>query len=111
MENNIEERLLSVERRLEALLKSLSDEHKNRIEIIKDEMVRTDGNTYTIQAIIETDLGEKTIKFDVKGWSDKQALFYANRDIIFPNMSKLQSEGKIKWFKTLKKEIILKPKI
>jgi len=110
MENNIEERLLSVERRLEALLKSLSDEHKNRIEIIKDEMVRTDGNTYTIQAIIETDLGEKTIKFDVKAWSDKQALFYANRDIIFPNMSKLQSENKIKWFKTLKKEIILGPK-
>jgi len=110
MENNIEERLLSVERRLEALLKSLSDEHKNRIEIIKDEMVRTDGNTYTIQAIIETDLGEKTIKFDVKGWSDKQALFYANRDIIFPNMKKLQDEGKVKWFKTLKKEIILAPK-
>ena len=110
MENSIEERLLSLERRLEALLKSLSDEHKNRIEVIKDEMVKTDGNTYTIQAVIETDRGENTIKFDVKGWSDKQALFYANRDIIFPNMKKLQDEGKIKWFKTLKKEIILSPK-
>ena len=109
MENNIEERLLSVERRLEALLHSLSDEHKNRIEVIKDEMVKTTGDAYTIQAVIETDMGEKTIKFDVKAWSDKQALFYANRDIIYPNMSKLQSEGKIKWFKTLKKEIILRP--
>jgi len=110
MENSIEERLLSVERRLGALLHSLSDEHKNRIEVIKDEMVKIDGNTYTIQAVIETDRGEKTIKFDVKAWSDKQALYYANRDIIFPNMKKLQDEGKIKWFKTLKKEIILAPK-
>jgi hypothetical protein len=109
MENTFEERLLSVERRLEALLHSLSDEHKNRIEVIKDEMVKTTGSAYTIQAVIETDKGEKTIKFDVKAWSDKQALFYANRDIIYPNMSKLQSEGKIKWFKTLKKEIILRP--
>ncbi len=30
MEQSIEERLLSVERRLEALLHSLSDEHKKR---------------------------------------------------------------------------------
>lgn len=111
MEQSIEERLLSVERRLEALLHSLSDEHKQRIEVIKDEMVQQTGNAYTIQALIETDKGEKSIKFDVKAWSDKQALFYANRDVIYPNMSKLQKEGKIKWFKTLKKEIILKPKI
>jgi hypothetical protein len=109
MDNSIEERLLSVERRLEALLQSLSDEHKNRIEVIKDDMVKTTGDAYTIQAVIETDKGEKTIKFDIKAWSDKQALFYANRDIIYPNMSKLQSEGKIKWFKTLNKEIILRP--
>ena len=106
MDNSIEERLLSLERRLEALLHSLTEEHKQRIEVIKDEMVQTTGNAYTIQAIIETDKGEKTIKFDVKAWSDKQALFYANRDIIYPNMIKLQNEGKIKWFKTLSKKII-----
>ena len=52
MENSIEERLLSVERRLEALLHSLSDEHKNRIEVIKDEMVKTTGGAYTIQAVL-----------------------------------------------------------
>ena len=107
MEQSIEERLLSVERRLEALLHSLSDEHKQRVEVIKDEMVKQTGNTYTIQAVIETDRGEKTIKFDVKGWSEKQALYYANRDIIYPNMKKLQDSGKIKWFKTLKKEIVV----
>ena len=107
MDNSFEERLLSVERRLEALLESLTDEHKNRIEVIKDTMVKTTGKPYSIQAEIETDKGNRTIKFDVNAWSPKQALFIANRDVIFPNMSKLQSEGKIRYFKTINKQIIV----
>lgn len=104
----MEERLLSVERRLEALLNILPNEWKQMLEIEKDKMIEETGNEYTISAIIETDKGDKSIKFKVKAWSDKQALYMANEKVIYPQMSRLQSEGKIRFFKTKHKQIVNK---
>jgi hypothetical protein len=102
----MEERLLSVERRLRALLNILPDDWKEKVEREKDRMIDEEGYEYTISAIIETDKGDKSIKFKVKAWSDKQALYLANEKVIYPQMSRLQSEGKIRFFKTKHKQIV-----
>jgi hypothetical protein len=102
----MEERLLSVERRLRALLNILPDDWKQKVEEEKERMIDEEGYEYTISAIIETDKGDKSIKFKVKAWSDKQALYLANDKVIYPQMSRLQSEGKIRFFKTKSKQII-----
>jgi hypothetical protein len=104
--NNMEERLLSVERRLRALLNILPDDWKEKVEREKDRMIDEEGYEYTISAIIETDKGDKSIKFKVKAWSEKQALYLANDKVIYPQMSRLQSEGKIRFFKTKHKQIV-----
>ena len=104
--NNMEERLLSVERRLRALLNILPDDWKEKVEREKDRMIDEEGYEYTISAIIETDKGDKSIKFKVKAWSEKQALYLANEKVIYPQMSRLQSEGKIRFFKTKQKQIV-----
>lgn len=102
----MEERLLSVERRLRALLNILPDDWKEKVEREKDRMIDEEGYEYTISAIIETDKGDKSIKFKVKAWSEKQALYLANDKVIYPQMSRLQSEGKIRFFKTKHKQIV-----
>ncbi len=102
----MEERLLSVERRLRALLNILPDDWKQKVEEEKERMIDEEGYEYTISAIIETDKGDKSIKFKVKAWSEKQALYLANDKVIYPQMSRLQSEGKIRFFKTKSKQII-----
>ncbi len=102
----MEERLLSVERRLRALLNILPDDWKQKVEEEKERMIDEEGYEYTISAIIETDKGDKSIKFKVKAWSDKQALYLANDKVIYPQMSRLQSEGKIRFFKTKHKQIV-----
>lgn len=102
----MEERLLSVERRLRALLNILPDDWKEKVEREKDRMIDEEGYEYTISAIIETDKGDKNIKFKVKAWSEKQALYMANDKVIYPQMSRLQSEGKIRFFKTKHKQIV-----
>ena len=101
-----EERLLSLERRLTALLNSLPEDMKQNVEREKMKMIEVDGTEYTIQAEIETDLGVKLIQFKVKAWSPKQALYYANQNIIYPNLTKKKEEGLIKWFKTINKQIV-----
>jgi ribosomal protein L31 len=103
---SIEERLVSVERRLTALLNSLPEWMKQNVEREKRKMIDETGTEYTIQAEIETDLGIKTIQFKVKAWSEKHALYIANQDIIYPNLSKKKEEGLIKWFKTIHKQIV-----
>ena len=95
---------MSLEQRLNAVEVIL--DQKQKVEEQKQSMIDETGTTYKVSAIIETDKGSKSIQFDVKAWSEKQALYYANQNVIYPNMSKLQSEGKIRWFKTIKKEII-----
>lgn len=102
----LEQRLTDLERRFFPIEQVVYSTNGEDIERYKSEAIQKDGNTYKVSALIETDKGNKNVQFEVKAWSDKQALFFANRDFIFPNMNRLQSEGKIRWFKTLNKKII-----
>jgi hypothetical protein len=102
----LEQRITDLERRFFPIESFLYDNFREPIEVKKNEEIQRDGTTYTISAVIETDKGKKTIQFPIKAWSEKQALYFANEKVIFPNMSKLQSEGKIRWFKTISKQIV-----
>lgn len=104
----LEQRLIDLERRFFPIEKVMYETSKNEIESFKQQEIDNNGTSYTISAVIETDKGTNTIDFKVKAWTEKQALYYANQNVIFPNMSKLQTEGKIKWFKTISKQIINK---
>lgn len=106
MNKTLEERIIDLERRFFPIEKVVYETSKNRIEEFKQQEIDNNGTTYTISAVIETDKGNRTIQFEVKSWSEKQALYFANEKVIYPNMSKLQSEGKIRWFKTISKQII-----
>lgn len=101
----LEQRLTDLERRFFPIEQVVYSTNGEDIERYKREAIEKDGNTYNVSADIETNKGITTVKFQVKAWSEKQALFFANRDFIFPNMSRLQSAGKIQWFKTIKKSI------
>jgi len=107
--NELEKRITDLERRFFPIEKVLYEtELKESIEVKKSEDIERDGTNYTISAIIETDKGNKNIQFNVKAWSEKQALYLANNKVIYPQMSRLQSEGKIRWFKTISKQIVNK---
>lgn len=102
----IEQRLIDLERRFFPLEKVMYETSKNEIEAFKQQEIDNNGTSYNISATIETDKGINTINFKVKAWTEKQALYYANQNVIYPQMSRLQKEGKIKYFKTIKKEIV-----
>lgn len=102
----IEQRLIDLERRFFPIEKVVYDNSKKEIEQYKQQEIDNNGTSYTISAIIETDKGDKNIKFKVKAWTEKQALYLANEQVIYPQMSRLQSEGKIKFFKTKHKQIV-----
>ena len=102
----LEQRLIDLERRFFPIEKIMYETSKNKIEELKQQEIDNNGTSYTISAVIETDKGMNTIDFKVKAWTEKQDLYYANQNVIFPNMSKLQTEGKIKWFKTISKKIV-----
>jgi len=105
----LEKRITDLERRFFPIEKVLYDtELKEIIEVKKSEDIERDGTNYTIFAIIETDKGNKTITFNIKAWSEKQALYFANEKVIYPQMSRLQKEGKIRYFKTISKQIVNK---
>ena len=102
----LEQRITDLERRFFPIESFLYDNWREDIEVKKNEDIQRDGTEYTISAEIDTDKGVRSIIFKVKAWTEKQALYYANEKVIFPNMSKLQSEGKIRWFKTKSKKIV-----
>lgn len=103
----LEQRIIDLERRFFPIEKALYDTKlKETIEVKKTEDIERDGTEYRIRAIIETDKGEYTHHFPIKAWTEKQALYYANEKVIYPQMSRLQKEGKVRWFKTKSKEIV-----
>jgi hypothetical protein len=102
----LEQRIIDLERRFYPIEHVVYQTSKNEIESFKQQEIDNNGNSYNVSASIETDRGITTITFKVKAWSPKQCLFLANRDVIYPQMSRLVNEGKIKWFKTINKEII-----
>ena len=104
----IEERLLDLERRFYPIETVLyCSEFKDLIEEQKTKDIDENGIEYLCEFVIETERGIFTKQFKVKGYTPNQALFFCNRDIIYPNLSKLKNEGKIKWFKTVSKKVIL----
>lgn len=107
MEKTIEERLLSVERRLLALLNSLPTEMQDRVEEEKLIMRKETGTKYKVQYLVETDKGTKPITIDdVWAWSDKDAMYVGSVLHIQPNMDRLQAEGKIRFYKIISKKIL-----
>jgi len=101
----MEERLLSVERRLEALLNVLPDSMKEKVEAEKRKMMEETGTDFLCYYQIETDKSTKELEFTVKAWSSAQALYIGWEEIVYPNLRRLQEESKIRWFKRNKMEV------
>jgi hypothetical protein len=100
----LKEKFLSVERRLVALLNCLTPQMHEKIELEKDRMRLKEGVEYMVQMQIETDRGVKnTQETPIIGWSQKDAEYVYWRDIAYPNLVRMRDEGKIKWFKKVKK--------
>lgn len=105
--DNIEERLLSVERRLMALLNSLPKEMQDRVEEEKFILRKETGTKYKVQFLIETDKGTKPITIDnIYAWSDKDAMYVGSVVYVKPEMDRLQSEGKIRFYKIINKKVL-----
>lgn len=103
----MEDRLLSVERRLTALLNSLSKEMKDRVEEEKFILRKETGTKYKVQFLIETDKGTKPITIDdIWAWSDKDAVYVGSTVYVKPEMDRLQKEGKIRFYKIINKKIV-----
>ena len=102
-----EERLLSLERRLLALLNSLPKEMQDRVEEEKFIMRKETGTKYKVQFLIETDKGTKPITIDnIWAWSDKDAMYVGSTVYVKPEMDRLQIEGKIRFYKIISKKVL-----
>ena len=103
----MEERILSLERRLMALLNSLPKEMQDRVEEEKFVMRKETGKKYKVQFLIETDKGTKPITIDnIYAWSDKDAMYVGSILHVKPEMDRLQSEGKIRFYKIINKKVL-----
>lgn len=103
----MEERLLSVERRLMALLNILPKEMQDRVEEEKFVMRKETGTKYKVQFLIETDKGTKPITIDnIWAWSDADAMYVGSVVYVKPEMDRLQSEGKIRFYKIINKKVL-----
>ena len=103
----MEDRILSLERRLMALLNSLPKEMQDRVEEEKFVMRKETGTKYKVQFLIETDKGTKPITIDnIWAWSEKDALYVGTVLNVKPEMDRLQREGKIRFYKVINKKVI-----
>ena len=103
----MEERILSLERRLMALLNSLPKEMQDRVEEEKFVMRKETGTKYKVQFLIETDKGTKPITIDnIWAWSDKDALYVGTVLNVKPEMDRLQKNGTIRFYKIINKKVI-----
>jgi len=102
----MEERILSLERRLMALLNSLPKEMQDKVEEEKFVMRKETGTKYKVQFLIETDKGTKPITIDdIYAWSDKDAMYVGTVLNVKPEMDRLQREGKIRFYKIINKKV------
>jgi hypothetical protein len=103
----MEDRILSLERRLMALLNSLPKEMQDRVEEEKFILRKETGKKYKVQFLIETDKGTKPITIDnIYAWSDKDAMYVGSVLNVKPEMNRLQSEGKIRFYKIINKKVL-----
>lgn len=103
----MEDRILSLERRLMALLNSLPKEMQDRVEEEKFILRKETGTKYKVQFLIETDKGTKPITIDnIYAWSDKDAMYVGSVVYVKPEMDRLQKEGKIRFYKIISKKVL-----
>jgi len=103
----MEDRLLSLERQFTAFLRCLDKDMHDRMFEEKLIMRKEDGKQYKVQFLIETDKGTKPITIDnIYAWSDKDAVFVGSVVYVKPEMDRLQSEGKIRFYKIINKKIV-----
>jgi hypothetical protein len=103
----MEERILSLERRLMALLNSLPKEMQDRVEEEKFVMRKETGKKYKVQFLIETDKGTKPITIDnIYAWSDNDAMYVGSVLNVKPEMDRLQAKGVIRFYKIINKKVL-----
>ena len=103
----MEERLLSLERRLESLLRAIPQEMQDRVEEEKIILRKETGNQYKVQFLIETDKGTKPITIDnIWAWSDKDAMYVGTVLNVKPEMDRLQANGTIRFYKIINKKVL-----
>jgi len=103
----MEERILSLERRLIALLNSLPKEMQDRVDEEKFILRKETGTKYKVQFLIETDKGTKPITIDnIWAWSEKDAMYVGTVLNVKPEMDRLQKNGTIRFYKIINKKII-----
>ena len=103
----MEERLLSLERRLEALLRALPKELGDRVDEEKFILRKETGTKYKVQFLIETDKGTKPITIDnIWAWSDKDAMYVGSVVHVKPEMDRLQANGVIRFYKIINKKVL-----
>ena len=109
MENKIkelEQRIIDLERRFYPIENIMYEQYEREIESRKATLIEKEGYSYNVLFIVETDKGKTEIHLDdCKGYTEKQALYLAQRDKVYPNMARLKEEGRVKWFKIFDKQI------
>ena len=109
MNKTIEERLTDLERRFRPIEYVLyRSEFEPLIEDAKGVELNNNGKEYIVSVHFETDKGTYTKSFDVKAYTEKQACYLCDVDIMKPNLDKVKQMGKIKWYRILNKTAKLK---
>ena len=103
----MEERILSLERRLTALLNSLTKEMQDRVDEEKFILRKQTGTKYKVQFLIETAKGTKPITMDdIWAWSDADAIYVGSVVYVKPEMDRLQANGVIRFYKIINKKVL-----
>jgi hypothetical protein len=103
----MEDRILSLERRLEALLRVIPQELQDKVDEEKIVMRKESGKKYKVQFLIETDKGTKPITIDnIYAWSDNDAMYIGTILNVKPEMDRLQANGTIRFYKIINKKIV-----
>jgi hypothetical protein len=103
----MEDRILALERKLEALLRAIPHELQDRVDEEKIILRKETGKKYKVQFLIETDKGTKAITIDdIYAWSDNYAMYVGSVVYVKPEMDRLQANGVIRFYKIINKKIL-----
>jgi hypothetical protein len=103
----MEERVLALERKLEALLRVIPAELQDKVDEEKIIMRKESGKKYRVQFLIETDKGTKPITIDeIWAWSDNDAMYVGSVLNVKPEMDRLQANGVIRFYKIINKKVL-----
>ena len=109
MEKSIEERITDLERRFRPIERTLYEsEFKDIIEKNKRMEYQSNGKTFIVTVQFQTDKGDYTKHFDILAYTEKQACYLCDVDVLKPNLDKLKQSNVIKWYKVNNKTANLK---